>query len=172
MTMLPEPTEVMPTRKPATRPMSDIHANDFMVGGFAAARSSIFFWKNKKVGMQISRTPTADRDEVVDAIAVDVAQVNQETYAQIRARSAADDQRHDHLAPHRAFAQMDDAGADLGREVEERVGANGAHGRHVQTENENREQQNAAPDSRHSDEGPDSKTHQALDQQIHISSDP
>ena len=31
------------------------------------------------------------------------------------------------------------------------------------TENKNREQQNAAPDSRHSDEGPNSKTHQALE---------
>lgn len=59
MTMLPEPTEVMPTRNPATSPINDIQAKDFMVGGFAAARSSIFFWKNKKVGMQISKTPTA-----------------------------------------------------------------------------------------------------------------
>ena len=30
-------------------------------------------------------------------------------------------------------------------------------------------QQNAAPDSGHSDQGSDSKTHQALDQQIHDS---
>ena len=62
---------------------------------------------------------------------------------------------------------MDGAGADLGDEVEERIRTHGAHGRHAQTENENREQQNAAPDSRHSDEGPNSKTNQALDQQIH-----
>ena len=32
MMMLPEPTEVMPTRNPATRPMADMPANDFMVG--------------------------------------------------------------------------------------------------------------------------------------------
>ncbi len=61
---------------------------------------------------------------------------------------------------------MDGAGADLGDEVEKRVGAHGQHGRHTQTENEDGEQQNAAPDSRHSDEGADSKTHQALDQLI------
>jgi hypothetical protein len=59
MTMLPEPTEVIPTRNPATRPMMDIQANDFMVGGRTATRSSIFCWKNRKVGMQISKTPTA-----------------------------------------------------------------------------------------------------------------
>ncbi len=74
-----------------------------------------------------------------------------------------------HLAPHRSFAQMDDTGANLGREVEKRVRSNGAHGGHMQTEDENRQQQHAAPNSRHSDEGPDKKTHQALDQQIHIS---
>jgi hypothetical protein len=67
------------------------------------------------------------------------------------------------------FAQMDNAGADLGEKVEKRVRAHGANGAYAQTEDEDREQQNAAPDSRHSDEGPDSKTHQALDQQIHDS---
>jgi len=46
-------------QEPATKPISDIQANDFIVGGRAAARSSIFFWKNRNVGMQISRTPTA-----------------------------------------------------------------------------------------------------------------
>ncbi len=59
MTMLPDPTEVMPTKNPATSPIRAIHANDFMVGGRTAARSSIFFWKNKKVGMHISKIPTA-----------------------------------------------------------------------------------------------------------------
>jgi hypothetical protein len=59
ITMLPEPTDVMPTRKPAIKPIKDIQAKDFIVGGREAARSSIFFWKNKNVGMQISNTPTA-----------------------------------------------------------------------------------------------------------------
>ena len=53
--------------------------------------------------------------------------------------------------------------------VEQRVGANGANRRHAQTKNQNWEQQNAAPNSRHSDEGANSKTDQALDQQIHDS---
>jgi hypothetical protein len=62
---------------------------------------------------------------------------------------------------------MDYAGADLGEKVEKRVRAHGAKRSHSQTEDKNREQQNAAPDSRHSNEGPDYKTNQALDQQIH-----
>ena len=41
MMMLPEPTEVMPTRKPATSPITAIPANDFAVGGRCATRSSI-----------------------------------------------------------------------------------------------------------------------------------
>src|SRR5580700_8373496 len=95
--------------------------------------------------------------------------MRQKAYAQIGTWSAADNKSHDYFAPHCAFTQMDNAGADLGDKVEESVGAHGQHGRHAQTENEDGEQQNTASDSRHSDEGPDSKTHQALDQQIHIS---
>jgi hypothetical protein len=64
---------------------------------------------------------------------------------------------------------MDYAGADLGEKVEKRVRAHGAKRRHSQTEDKNREQQNAAPDSRHSNEGPYYKTNQAPDQQIHDS---
>jgi hypothetical protein len=89
--------------------------------------------------------------------------VNQKTYAQVGSWSAADRQRNDHFALNCAFAQMNDTGADLGNKIEERVRAHGAKGRHAQTENEDREQQNAAPDPRHSDEGPNYKTHQALD---------
>ena len=57
----------------------------------------------------------------------------------------------------------------LVRKLKSASAAHGENGRHAQTENEDREQQNAAPDTRHSDEGPDSKTHQAFDQQIHDS---
>ena len=74
----------------------------------------------------------------------------------------------DYLAPNCAFAEVDNAGADLSDKVEKSVGAHCQQGRHTQTENEDRKQQNAASDSRHSDESPDSKPHQALDQQIHV----
>ncbi len=104
---------------------------------------------------------------MIYAVTVHVSQVYQKTHAQIRARSAADRKCQNYFAPNRSFAQVNDAGADLGKKIEERVRANGAHGRHAQTENQDREQQNAAPDSRHSNEGPDSEPHQALDQQIH-----
>src|ERR1700693_5647863 len=101
---------------------------------------------------------------MIDAIAVEVSQVDQETYAQVGAWGAADNQRQHDLAANRSLAEVNDAGADLRSKVEERVRANRANGRHAQSENENGEQQHAAPDSRHSDEGADEKTHQALDQ--------
>ena len=43
--MLPEPTEVMPTRKPATNPITAIPMKLFVVGGRLPTRSSIFFEK-------------------------------------------------------------------------------------------------------------------------------
>ena len=55
---------------------------------------------------------------MIHAIAVDISQVNQETYTQIGARSAAHGQRQDYFAPNRALAQVNDAGADLGEKVE------------------------------------------------------
>ena len=82
MTMLPEPTEVMPTRNPATRPMSDIQANDFIVGG--VRRSPIFDFlleeqESRNANQQHSH---CHRDEVIDAVAVDISQVDQKTHAQ------------------------------------------------------------------------------------------
>ncbi len=43
MMMLPEPTEVIPTKKPATRPITDMPMKDFMVGGRLATFSSMRF---------------------------------------------------------------------------------------------------------------------------------
>ncbi len=125
--MLPEPTEVMPTRNPATRPMSDIHANDFIVGRMGCGPVLDFFLEEQESRNANQQHSDGNGDEVIDAVAIDVPQVNQETYAQIRAGSAADGQRQDHLAPNRAFAQMNNAGADLSDEVEERVRTHGAH---------------------------------------------
>lgn len=106
---------------------------------------------------------------MIDAIAVNVSQVNQKTYAQVGSGRAADSQRQDYLAANRALPQVNNTGADFSAEVEQRVRAHGAQRRHSQPEDEDREQQNAAPDSRHSDEGPDYKTDQTLDQKIHDS---
>jgi hypothetical protein len=151
--MLPDPTDVMPTRKPATRPISDIQANDFMVGGFTAARSSIFFWKKRKVA--------------IDAIAVDIAQMDQKTHAQVRTGGTAHGKSQHDFPAHRAFAKMHDAGADLREEVKESVRTNGTDRRYAQTEDKDREQKNAAPDSCHSDKGSNKQTDQAFNQQIH-----
>jgi hypothetical protein len=64
---------------------------------------------------------------------------------------------------------MDDARADLGDEVEEGIGSHSTNGRDAQSEDENWEQQNAAPNARHSDEGSNKQTHQNFNQQIHSS---
>src|SRR5207253_9149863 len=58
--MLPEPTDVIPTRKPANSPIPDIPANDFRVGGRPATCSSILDWNSNNVGMQTNNNPTAD----------------------------------------------------------------------------------------------------------------
>ena len=59
MMMLPEPTEVMPTRNPATRPITAMPAKLFVVGGRFTTRSSILLWNSSSVGITISSTPTA-----------------------------------------------------------------------------------------------------------------
>ena len=105
MMMLPEPTEVIPTRKPASRPMNDIPTNDFMVG---LRRCHVFLDPalEEQEGRNANQQDAdGSGDEVIDAVAVDVSQVNQEAYAQNRSRNAADDQRQDHLAPDRALSQ-------------------------------------------------------------------
>ena len=58
--MMPDPTEVMPTRNPANRPIIVIPINDFIVGGQFATRSWISPWDNSKMGMQTSSNPIAD----------------------------------------------------------------------------------------------------------------
>ena len=59
---------------------------------------------------------------------------------------------------------MDNAGANLSKEIEERIGPNGVHCRNVQAEDEDRKQQYAASDPRHSNESPYEQPHQALNQ--------
>src|SRR5271155_1598073 len=128
-----------------------------------------FFLEKQESRNADQQNPDGNGDEMIDAIAVNVSQVNQKTYAQIGSRCAAYGQRQDYFAANRPLAQVNNTGADFSEEVEQRVRAYGAKRRHSQTEDEDREQQNAAPNPRHSDEGPDSKTNQTLDQQIHDS---
>ena len=59
MMMLPEPTEVMPTKNPASSPMADIPTNDFMVGGRARRALQFVFEIIKKLERTISKIPTA-----------------------------------------------------------------------------------------------------------------
>jgi len=130
------------------------------------------FLEEEKGGNADQQNSDRNGDEVVDSVAVDISQMNQKTHARVGTGGASDGQGKHHLAAHRSFAQMNDAGADLGDEVEEGIGADGANRGHAQSEDKNREQQDAAPDSCHSDEGSNEETDQALDQQVHLSANP
>ena len=80
------------------------------------------------------------------------AQVHQQRYAQIRAGNAADRHRQHDFSAHCAFEQMHDAGGNLGEEIKERIAADGDDGRNMQAEDEHGQQQNAAAQSRQSDQ--------------------
>jgi len=143
--MLPEPTDVMPTRNPATRPMTAIPAKLFIVGRRWATLSSIRFCRSSRIGITINKTPIAVLIEIVDAVSIKGADVGQQSNSTNRTWNAANGQGNHDLAPHRAFLQMQESGRNLGEEVEECVGSNSHDRGHLQTEDQHREQQNAAP---------------------------
>ena len=68
MMMLPDPTEVIPTKKPATKPIADMPAKDFMVGGRFATCSSIRRCRSSSVGTQTSKSPTAEVMKVLTPV--------------------------------------------------------------------------------------------------------
>src|SRR5260370_23919975 len=99
-----------------------------------------FFLEKQKSGDANQQNAYGHGDEVIDAVTVDIAEVNQKTDAEIRSRRTTRSQRQNHFAPDRPFAQVDDAGADLGNEVEKRVRSYGTYRWHMQTKDQNREQ--------------------------------
>ena len=69
--------------------MSDIQANDFIVGGRTRSAVLDVFLKEQESRNANQQNSDRNSDEAVDAIAINISQVNQETHAQIGPRSAA-----------------------------------------------------------------------------------
>src|SRR5208337_980322 len=114
---------------------------------------------------QYQQQPDRRFDEVVDAVAIDVAQVHQKSYAQVRAGNAAERHRQHNLLPHRAFAQVHDAGRNLGEKVEQRVATHGNDGGYTQAEDKHGQQQNAATQTRQPDQRPYDEADQHFEEQ-------
>ena len=117
--------------------------------------------------MQIEQDSNCRGDECVDAGSVNVAQVGQEADSHDRAGDAAHGEGNNDWAFNCSFAQMDGAGSDLGKEVEEGVRTDRDDGRDLNDEDEQREQKNAAADSRHSDQSAYPEANQDFEQQFH-----
>ena len=150
--MLPDPTEVMPTRNPPTSPIT-AHEGERLHGGLALGE--MFFnpsLEQKQRGNQYQQQSHGGFDEIVDAGAIDLPQVHQKSHAEIRARNAADRHRQYNFLSHCALAQMHDAGGNLGEKVEQRVAADGNDSGNVQAEDEHGQQQYAAAQSRQPDQ--------------------
>ena len=75
MMMLPEPTEVMPTRNPTVRPITAMPAKPFMVGGRLAIRSSILLWRQQQRRNHDQQHAHRGLDKAVDAVSIEVADV-------------------------------------------------------------------------------------------------
>src|ERR1019366_6469585 len=97
----------------------DTHAGKRFHGGLALGET--FFnpsLEQKQRGNQYQQQSHGGLDEVVDAVAIDVAQVLQKSHAEVRAGNAADRHRQHDLSAHCTLPQVHDAGGNLGEKVE------------------------------------------------------
>ncbi len=109
MMMLPDPTEVMPTRNPATRPITAMPAKPFIVGGRFATLLFDLLLEQQQSGNDDQKHSNCSLDEVVDAVAVERADVHQQIHSGDRAGNAAHRQSDHHFAANRAFLQVHQA---------------------------------------------------------------
>ncbi len=168
MMMLPEPTDVIPTSAPASNPIMDIPAKDFMVGGRLATSLFDSDLEQQQRGNEYQQHPDRVGDESVYTIAVHVAQMSQETNAENRSRNATHCQGQHHLAANRASSQMHVARANLGDEVEDRVRSHGNDSGHFQTENQDGEQKYAATHTGHAEQGAHYEANHDLGHYLHV----
>ena len=162
MMMLPEPTEVMPTRKPANSPIADIPANDCKVGERCATCSSILLWNKKKSRNADQENPDRSRNERIDAGAIDGSKMAQQAYPEYRSRNAAYGQCHNDFASNRSFAEVNPARTDLGDEVEESVRSDCHDRRYPEKKDQDRQQKHTAAHSGHTDQSTDHEADQDL----------
>src|SRR5580658_3853553 len=101
--------------------------------------------EQKQCGNHDQQQSHGGLDEVVDASAMDLAQVHQKTHSEVRAGNAADRQRQYHFHAYRALAKVHEAGGNLGEEVAQCIAADSHDGGDVQAEDQHGQQQNSAP---------------------------
>ena len=160
MIMLPDPTDVMPTRKPGHQ-ADQRHAHKTLCCRRAIGDTIFdFFLQQQQRGNHDQQDAHGGFNEAVHSVAIKVADMHQQFHADDRAWNAPHRQRDHHLAAHRIFLQVQKAGWDFREEIEQRVRAHRHDRRHLQTKNQNREQQNAASDACHADEHADNKANQ------------
>src|ERR1700686_1518550 len=137
------------------------HEGERLHGGLAFGE--VFFnpsLEQKQRGNQYQQQSHGGFDEVVDAGAIDLPQVHQKRYAEVRARNAADRHRQYDLLSHCALPQMHDAGRNLGEKIEQRIATDRNDSGNVQAKDEHGQQQNAATQSRQ----PDQRSYYEADQ--------
>src|ERR1700686_4591717 len=99
-------------------------------------------------------------DKDVDPIAVQVADVHQQFHASEGAGNAPSRKRKYDRATHRTILEVHQAGRNLRENVKQRVGTDRHDRRDFQPEDQNREQQNAAPHAVNTDQHANDKANQ------------
>ncbi len=142
--MLPEPTEVIPTRNPRAQ-ADDRHTRK----RFQRWRSIHHAVLDTRLKHQQDRNayqqdPDRELDDGICTVAIKMSKVGEIGDAAGRTRHAADRECQHYFAAHRAFLQVDDAGGNLGEKVEQGVRSHCRNHRNSQAENQDGQQQHAA----------------------------
>src|ERR1041385_7592598 len=149
MMILPEPTEVMPTKRHADK---RLHRR-------WSVRDVLFnlFLKEEEQWNAYQQDPYCDSNEMIDASSIDSAQVHQQAYSQDRARNTAHRQRAYNSRAHGPMSEMHPSGTNFGEEVEQCIRAHSQNRRHPEAEDKHGQQQNTAAYAGHSNQGADYK---------------
>src|SRR5580704_5528908 len=99
-------------------------------------------------------------DEGIHTSAVHGSQMAQQTDAGDRSGNTSGSQAQDHSAFDGSFSYVDPSRADFGDEVEKRIGSHRENRRDPKHKNQDGQQQDAAPDAGHSNQGANYKADQ------------
>lgn len=116
--------------------------------------------KQQERGNADQQNSDGSGDEGVYTVAVNRAEMAEQTHAHDGAGNAATSQADHDSALHRAFFDVHNAGANFGDKVEESVRTHGDNRRDTQEKNEDGQQQDSTADARHANECPNNKADQ------------
>jgi hypothetical protein len=111
-------------------------------------------------GRYHQQNPDGRTDNRVHPGTVNGAEVSEQADAEDRAWDAARGKSEQDSTFYSAGADMHKAGRDFRAEIEEGVGSYGQHGRNFKGKNQQGQQENAAPDPGHADQGANYKSNQ------------